>query len=165
LVQIPCAVLEPVRVRHQGRIDEVDMLSLHVQAKLQRLCSDGTFERLGGEETLQSDVRIIAGTGRDLIKLASEGIFSEELAFLLQQVRVDQPSLRHHRDDLQEFAEYVVRWLSSEMRRQAQSLDEGAIEALKRYDWPGNARELVGRMRKAVTECDGPVIAKEHLGF
>lgn len=146
-------------------LDEIDLLALTAQPRILRFCTDNTFERVGGSELLEADVRLIVGADRDLLDLASEGAFMPELAHLLQRARVDLPALRDRKDEIPDLAMCFARQMADQLKRETPVLDPEAAEALVKYQWPVNARELASRMHRAVVECEGSVITRELVGL
>jgi two-component system response regulator HydG len=150
---------------HQGTLflDEVGELSLPLQAKLLRVLQAREFEPLGSTRTIKVDVRIITATNRDLEKMVREGRFREDLYYRLNVFPVVLPPLRERQEDLPTLAEFFLKKFSRKNRREGMSLAPEVLEALSRYPWPGNIRELENVMERAVIICRGTVISLDNL--
>jgi two-component system response regulator HydG len=150
---------------HQGTLflDEVGELSLPIQAKILRVLQAREFEPLGSTRTVKVDVRIITATNRDLDKMVREGRFRDDLYYRLNVFPVMLPPLRERQEDLPALAEFFLEKFSEKNRREGISLAPEVMEALQRYPWPGNIRELENVMERAVIVCQGDVITLEHL--
>jgi DNA-binding NtrC family response regulator len=144
-------------------LDEVGELGIDLQAKLLRVLQAGTFERVGGEETLRADVRVVAATNRDLPALIAEGRFREDLYYRLDVVAVELPPLRERREDIPLLAEHVVRRLASKYGWPNLALAPQAIRALCEQPWPGNVREMQNVLARASILSRGRVILAEDL--
>jgi PAS domain S-box-containing protein len=142
-------------------LDEIGELPLEVQVKLLRVLQHGQFERLGSTRTLTSDVRIMAATNRDLEKMVKEGRFREDLYYRLNVFPIRLPPLRERADDIPLLTWSFVREFSRAMGRKIDSIPRATMEALKRYAWPGNIRELRNVIERAVIVTQGPVLTVE----
>ena len=131
-------------------LDEVGDMSPTTQTKILRLLEEQRFERVGGNETIQTDVRLIAATNRQLDPLVAAGEFREDLFFRLSVFTISLPPLRDRGDDLNALAEHFVRRFSQEMRKEVHKLSEDTLELLLRYSWPGNVRELQSKVDPVV---------------
>jgi DNA-binding NtrC family response regulator len=131
--------------------------------KLLRFLQERTFERVGGNETLKVDVRIIAATNRDLAAEIKKGSFREDLFYRLNVVAVDLPPLRDRRGDIAALASFFLRRYASENGKVIETFADDALAALLEYRWPGNVRELENVVERAVVLCDGHRIEKKHL--
>ena len=141
-------------------LDEVSDLSLSAQAKLLRVVQDLAIERVGGHNTHQLDVRIVAATNRGLSELVNRRLFREDLFYRLGGVEVRVPTLRERRSDVLELADYFLRRHRGERPLQISPL---AADALVTYDWPGNVRELERLMERAVTLAESEVLDLDDL--
>ena len=152
---------------HHGTIllDEISEISPKVQAKLLRVLQEREFERVGGNKTIQVDVRVIATTNRNLQKSVDNGEFREDLYYRLNVFPLKVPALRERHGDpvliAQLFLERACRQYGAKIR----GFSEGAQQALAAYAWPGNVRELQNLIERAVILADGPVIREECLGL
>lgn len=145
-------------------LDEVGELPLSMQAKLLRVLETGTFRRLGGAETLHADVRIIAATNRNLLEMAGQRQFREDLYYRLAAITIDLPPLRERREDIPGIAAVLLERIGKSWGGQW-SLSKEAEKRLFAYDFPGNVRELRNILQKAAALADGPVIQASHLDF
>jgi DNA-binding NtrC family response regulator len=144
-------------------LDEIAEVSSAVQVKLLRFLQEKTFERVGGNETLKVDVRIIAATNRDLGAEIRRGTFREDLFYRLNVVTVELPPLRERRGDIPALASFFLRRYAAENGKTLETFTDDALETLLEYRWPGNVRELENVVERAVVLCDGPQIERKHL--
>jgi DNA-binding NtrC family response regulator len=144
-------------------LDEIAEVSSAVQVKLLRFLQEKTFERVGGNETLKVDVRIIAATNRDLGAEIKRGTFREDLFYRLNVVTVELPPLRDRRGDIPALASFFLRRYAAENGKTLETFADDALETLLEYRWPGNVRELENVVERAVVLCDGPQIERKHL--
>ncbi len=146
---------------HGGTIflDEVGELSPACQAKLLRLLEERCFERVGGAESIEVDVRVVAATNRDLLGAVDEGEFREDLYYRLNVLSVELPPLRQRSEDIPLLVEHFL----AMSHAQHKSLSKRAEEALRSYNWPGNIRELRNVIESAVVLGTGNVIKPEDL--
>jgi len=143
--------------------DEIGDMSPSTQAKVLRVLQEREFERVGGSETIQSDVRIIAATNTDLERGVESGGFREDLYWRLKVISIRLPPLRERIEDVPALAEYFVGLFSGEYSKPVRYLEESALRKLTDYSWPGNVRELENCLRRAVLLSSGDVILKEHI--
>ncbi|MFO0615848.1 MAG: sigma-54 dependent transcriptional regulator [Polyangiaceae bacterium] len=144
-------------------LDEVSEIPLPLQVKLLRVLQERTFERVGGNETLHVDVRIIAATNRDLRQRIADGQFREDLYYRLNVVTLEIPRLADRASDIPELAGFFLRRFADEAARHIDGFSEEALAALNAYGWPGNVRELENAIERAVVLCDSPRIEVRHL--
>ncbi len=144
-------------------LDEVGEIPLSVQVKLLRFLQERSFERVGGNRTIEVDVRVVAATHRDLRELVAEGRFREDLYYRLDVVRIEVPPLRERASDIPLLAHHFLFRFAQENGRPAERFSAAALEALRRYAWPGNVRELQNAIERAVVLCEGPEVRPEHL--
>ena len=139
-------------------LDEIGEMPLEAQGVLLRVLEGGRFTRVGGTEEVSVDVRLITATNRDLAELVREGKFREDLYHRLCVVQIHAPSLREHKEDIEQIAN--GRWLKEHHRR----LEAEQIAVLKSYDYPGNVRELLNILERAIVldESDFAKLLKEH---
>jgi psp operon transcriptional activator len=138
-------------------LDELGTMSMRLQEKLLRLVEYGEFERLGGQQTLQVDVRVIAATNVDLKQLAAEHLFREDLLDRLSFDVVHVPSLRHRIEDIAELAQHFAMQMCSEMGWQLfAGFSASAMETLEQYPWPGNVRELKNAVERSLYRWGDP---------
>ncbi len=144
-------------------LDEIGDVQLATQVKLLRVLQEREFERLGGHETLKSDVRLIAATNKDLERAIEKGSFREDLFYRLNVFPIFIPPLRERKPDVLLLADHFLQRYSAEHGRDIRRLATPAIDMLTSYHWPGNARELQNVIERAVLVCDGHVIHAHHL--
>jgi two-component system NtrC family response regulator len=146
-------------------LDEIGELSPSVQVKILRFLQDREFQRLGGNQTLHSDVRIINATNRDLEARVREGAFREDLFYRLNVVTMVIPPLRERREDIPELIDHFLSRFASDNVKEINGMSSEARDMLLKYDYPGNVRELENIIERAVVICRGPVITVEDLPF
>jgi Nif-specific regulatory protein len=139
-------------------IDEVGELSLPMQAKLLRVLQERTFERVGGNKPIKVDIRIIAATNRDLLKMTGEGTFREDLYYRLNVFPISIPPLRDRNSDIITLAEYFVSHFVKKFRKEIKRISTPVQQMLLSYNWPGNVRELENIMERAVILSEDNVI-------
>lgn len=144
-------------------LDEVSEIPLPMQVKLLRFLQEKEFERVGGNETLQVDVRIVAATNRDLMEMVREGRFREDLYYRLNVVQIDVPPLRARKSDIPLLAQHFLGVYRQENEREIRGFTDEALRALLAYPWPGNVRELENAVERAVVLCEEGEIGVEHL--
>ncbi|HKB06338.1 MAG TPA: sigma 54-interacting transcriptional regulator, partial [Gemmataceae bacterium] len=142
---------------------EVGDMSPLTQAKILRLLQDQVFERVGGSETVRTDVRVIAATNADLDRLVADGRFRQDLFFRLNVFPIRLPPLRERGDDLSLLVDHYVRRFAAELKKPVQGVSPEAVERLRRYPWPGNVRELQSVLKQAILNMKGTVLAVEDL--
>jgi nitrogen regulation protein NR(I) len=123
-------------------LDEIGDVPLGIQPKILRVLQERTFERLGGNEVLQADVRVLSATNRDLEKGIQQGVFREDLYHRLNVVTIRVPPLRERRDDIPDLVAYFLERFAKKLGVEKPLLLEDALQALVNYPWPGNVREL-----------------------
>jgi DNA-binding NtrC family response regulator len=144
-------------------LDEISEVSPAVQVKLLRFLQERTFERVGGNETLKVDVRVIAATNRDLNVEIKRGTFREDLFYRLNVVTIDLPPLRERRGDIPALASFFLRRYAAENGKAIATFADDALRTLLDYRWPGNVRELENVVERAVVLCESSSIEKKHL--
>jgi len=150
---------------HEGTLflDEIGEIDQNVQIKILRVLQEKKFERVGGEETLEVDVRIVAATNRDLKAEVEKGTFREDLYYRLNVVNIQVPALRERKEDIPLLATAFLKEFARENGKQIDGIDPRARTALYSYDWPGNVRELRNCMESAVVFAKGSVITLDDL--
>jgi len=150
---------------HGGTIflDEIGEIDQNVQIKILRVLQDKRFERVGGEETVEVDVRLITATNRDLEKEVAEGRFREDLYYRLNVVHIHVPPLRERRDDIPLLITAFLQEFAQENGKNIEGIDARARAALYKFDWPGNIRQLRNCLESAVVMCSGSIIKLEDL--
>jgi two-component system nitrogen regulation response regulator GlnG len=144
-------------------LDEVGDMPPLMQAKLLRMLQEQRFERVGGNETIKTDVRIIAATNRDLESMTGEGTFRPDLYYRLNGFTIKVPPLRDRGDDLLLLIEAFLSRYSRELGKQLQRVSPESLKILVEYAWPGNVRELQSMLRKSLLNLTGPVLIPEFL--
>ncbi len=144
-------------------LDEVSAIPLSVQIKLLRFLQEKQFERVGGNETLTVDVRIVAASNRDLRERMKEGTFREDLFYRLNVVQLDVPPLRVRKSDIPLLAHHFLRRFAEENGRELHGFSDEAMRQLMSYPWPGNVRELENAIERAVVLCQGDSVGPENL--
>ena len=144
-------------------LDEVGDMTPNTQAKMLRLLQEGRFERVGGNETIAVDVRVIAATNQNLESLIDSGRFRKDLYYRLRGITINLPPLRERREDISELAHYFLFRYNQQMGASARSISPAALELLQQYDWPGNVRELQSIIREALIVSAGPTILPGFL--
>jgi PAS domain S-box-containing protein len=131
-------------------LDEIGELPLELQAKLLRVLQDGEFERLGSTKTMKVDIRVIAATNRDLEKAVEEGKFRSDLYYRINVFPIHVPSLRERKEDILPLAWYFIKILEKKMGKRIRSITKQGIRSLESYSWPGNIRELMNVLERAM---------------
>ena len=144
-------------------LDEVGEMNSHVQIKLLRVLETGKFERVGGEKTLESDVRIIAATNKDLGKEIREGRFREDLYYRLNVINLKLPSLRERKEDIGLLIDNLLAKYSTKNKKDIKSFTPQCVKLLTNYDWPGNVRELENTIERAVIMAKNELIEPDDL--
>jgi DNA-binding NtrC family response regulator len=144
-------------------LDEIGDMPLTLQAKILRLMQDQTFERVGGNETVRTDVRLIAATHRDLKAWSAEGKFRPDLYYRLGVFTINLPPLRQRGDDLAMLVQHYLRRFSRELGREVRQIDPEVLQRLKDYSWPGNIRELQSILKQALLKTKGEVLLLTFL--
>lgn len=144
-------------------LDEIGDMPLAAQAKVLRLLQEQQFERVGGRETIQTRVRIIAATNQDLEKRIEAGAFRADLFYRLRGVTISVPPLRERTDDIAELAHYFLYVFNHELGLNVQGFDPETLACLKDYRWPGNVRELQGILKEAMLRTTGALLLPEFL--
>jgi Nif-specific regulatory protein len=144
-------------------LDEIGDVNLATQVKLLRVLQEREFERLGGTESIRSDVRLVTATNHSLEEAISAGTFRADLHYRLNVFTIFVPPLRERRTDITLLAEHFLEKYSSEHGKHIRRISTPAIDMLMSYHWPGNVRELENTIERAVLVCDGNVIHGHHL--
>jgi len=159
--------------RHIGKIeqadrgtvflDEIGDMPISIQAKILRLLQERCIERLGGDETIPVDVRIIAATNRDLKSAITQGLFREDLYFRLKVVTIELPPLRDRIEDISPLTAHYLERFSHELKIDNPGIRADALDLLKKYEWPGNVRELANLIHKALIFNRGTPLSVSDL--
>ncbi len=150
---------------HGGTIflDEVGDMPLVLQSKILRVLQEKSFERVGGNQTIQTDVRVLAATHRNLEEMVQRGQFREDLLYRLNGFTIRLPPLRERGDDLLLLLEHFRRQANQDLEKDVQGFSEEALAILRRHHWPGNVRELQNVVRQAILKTSGPVVLPDFL--
>ncbi len=159
--------------QHKGRfelanggtifLDEIGEVNLATQVKLLRVLQEHMFERVGGEKSVEIDVRVVAATNRNLEDEVKAGRFREDLFYRLNVVRIEMPSLRERMDDIPLLMHSFLREFNIENKKNIKGFDKASKAAMIKYAWPGNIRELKNAVESAVVMCTGDEIKIEDL--
>jgi two-component system nitrogen regulation response regulator GlnG len=144
-------------------LDEVGDMSPLTQGKVLRLMQEQKFERVGGSETIKTDVRMIAATNRPLEEMIEDSEFRLDLYHRLNTFEIHLPPLRERGNDIELLANHFLSILNRKMGKEIRGLSDSAMEILRNHDWPGNIRELQSVLRKSILMATGPVIVPEFL--
>jgi len=144
-------------------LDEIGEISQNVQIKLLRVLEDKTFERVGGEETIEVDVRVIAATNRELKSAIENGEFREDLYYRLNVVNMHIPPLRERKEDIPLLMAAFVKEFSEENGKNIEAIEPKARMILYNYSWPGNVRELRNCIESAVVMSKSNIITVDEL--
>ncbi|WP_028575367.1 sigma-54-dependent transcriptional regulator [Desulfonatronovibrio hydrogenovorans] len=144
-------------------LDEIGEMSPSLQSKFLQVVEEKTFERLGGNKTIHSDVRIIVATNQDLASMVRKGQFRQDLYFRLNVLVIHLPGLRDRRECIEPLAMYLLGKICRETKRRVKGFSDQALEMMQKYSWPGNIRELANVIERAVLLETGPVIGGKNI--
>jgi transcriptional regulator with GAF, ATPase, and Fis domain len=139
-------------------LDEIGELPLELQAKLLRVLQEGQFERVGSNDPVMVDVRVIAATNRDLVKAVKEGMFREDLYYRLNVFPIAIPPLRERREDIPSLVWAMVQEFSKLFDKSIERIPKKNMETLEQYPWPGNIRELRNAVERAMILSSGATL-------
>ena len=145
-------------------LDEIGDLSMPLQVKLLRVLQQGQFERLGGQQTIKTDARLIAATNRDLLQAVHSGEFRMDLYYRLNVFPIVLPPLRERRDDIPSLVWFFVRHFCEKMGKRIETIHRSSMQVLQNYGWPGNVRELKNFIERAVIITSNRVLQIELPG-
>ncbi len=146
-------------------LDEIGELSLPLQAKMLRFLQDHCIERIGGKETIELDVRVVAATNKDLDEALADKSFRDDLYYRLSEVNIELPPLRERGADILLLARYFLEKYMNQYGKSGLRLSEEALNLINTYSWPGNIRELENRMKRGVIIAQEPEISVEDLNI
>jgi nitrogen regulation protein NR(I) len=146
-------------------LDEIGDMSLSTQAKILRVLQEGEFERIGGNDTIKVDVRVLTSTNRKLEELMKQGKFREDLYYRLKIMTISLPPLRERKEDIRELTEYFFRLFNRQSGARVLHIDAPVFEKLASYDWPGNVRELANTISRSLILCKGNVFTAEDIVY
>ncbi len=144
-------------------LDEVSEMSPKLQAKLLRVLQEKEVDKVGGREPVSVDVRVMATTNRDLHESIEQGEFREDLYYRLNVVTIEFPPLRERKGDILELANHFIQQYNQQMNKKIAGVAANVEQALIRYHWPGNVRQLQNCLERAVVLCKTPTIELQHL--
>jgi two-component system, NtrC family, nitrogen regulation response regulator GlnG len=144
-------------------LDEIGDMTPLTQTKILRVLQDGQFERVGGNETLRADVRVVAATNRDLGKLIEAGQFRQDLYYRLNVYTIRLPPLRERAEDLPALVGHFLKRIAGELGKEVRGVTPEAMARLERHPWPGNVRELQSALKQAILQATGPYVFPENL--
>jgi DNA-binding NtrC family response regulator len=144
-------------------LDEIGDISLDLQTKLLRVLQEKTFERVGSNESIQVDVRLVAATHQNLESLIRHGKIREDLYYRLNVITLSMPALRERPEDVPDLAQHFLREFAQRSGKPIEQFDDDAMLALRAYRWPGNIRELENAIERAVVVADGTVLTLDDL--
>jgi len=144
-------------------LDEIGDMSLNTQSKILRILQEKKFERLGGDQTLEVDVRILSATHKDLLVEIQNGNFRNDLYYRLKVIDIEIPPLRDRKEDIPLLVEHYLSEFSKKHNKKMEGIDPEGLRLFLRYHWPGNVRQLVNTLERAVVLASGSVLRKEDL--
>ena len=144
-------------------LDEIGDMTTVAQAKVLRAFEYKQFERVGGEETLHTDVRIIAATNRPLDHLLDGGKFREDLFYRMNEFTIEVPPLRERRNEIEPLATHFIKECNERFGTKVKGLEQAALSRMKTHGWPGNVRELRAVIKRAVVSTEGEMIRADDL--
>jgi len=146
-------------------LDEIGEINLGLQTKLLRVLEEKAFERVGGNKTIYSDVRIIAATNKDLLSLIEEGRFREDLYYRINVLPITLPPLRERRQCIMPLANSLLKKLSKSMHKEIYRFSDDSVDIIRDYDWPGNIRQLANTIERAVILEEDRIIHSENISL
>jgi two-component system nitrogen regulation response regulator GlnG len=144
-------------------LDEIGDMSPVTQVKVMRVLQDQQFQRVGGNEVIQADVRLITATNRDLEAMVADGTFRNDLYYRLNVYTIHLPPLRERREDIPELVSYFLKRFSRELGKDVRRTSPEALTLLEQHAWPGNVRELQSVLKQALLEASGPELVPDFL--
>ncbi len=144
-------------------LDEIGDMSPALQTRLLRVLAESEFYRVGGQTSINVDVRVIAATNQDLARAVKESRFREDLFHRLNVIRINTPPLRQRREDIPVLLKHYLAEAAEELGASAKTLDEAALATLQAFSWPGNVRQLVNATRRLTVTAPGTVITAEDV--
>ena len=144
-------------------LDEIGDLALGLQSKLLRVLQERCFERLGNNNPVETNFRLLCATHRDLAAMVAEGKFREDLYYRLNVLQIHLPPLRERRDGIPVLAHHFLQRFAKEFGKPVHRFSRSALQAMEEYEWPGNVRELENAIQRAIVLAEGPIIEISHL--
>ncbi|HOW88135.1 MAG TPA: sigma-54 dependent transcriptional regulator [Candidatus Omnitrophota bacterium] len=150
---------------HQGTLflDEIGEISRDTQVKLLRVLQEGEFERVGGTKTIKVDVRLIAATNKTLLNEVQQQKFREDLYYRINVIYLKVPPLRERKEDIAPLANAFIAQYAAQNDKKVRGIDKDALEALERYDWPGNIRELKNIVERMIVLSSGEMLTVDQV--
>ncbi len=144
-------------------LDEISSMPLEIQAKLLRAIETHSFMRVGGTTLIKVDIQVIVASNRDLQAMVKDGTFRQDLYYRLKKIDLDLPPLRERRMDIPELVGFFIRFYNGRQGMNITNVAPAAMEAMQKYNWPGNIRELSNAIERALIFCDGETIQLADL--
>jgi Nif-specific regulatory protein len=144
-------------------LDEIGKVTLAIQAKLLRVVEDKEFERVGGTQTIKTDVKIIAATNLDIEKAIEQGQFREDLYYRLNIIPLHLPPLRERKDDIPTLVEHFMKKICKDLGMETKRLEPGVLDLFLRYNWPGNIRELEATLHRAIVMSNDETVTRNDF--
>jgi two-component system, NtrC family, response regulator AtoC len=144
-------------------LDEIGDMSLSTQAKILRVLQEGELERIGGNDTVKVNVRVLTSTNRKLEELIKQGKFRDDLYYRLKIMSITLPPLRERKEDIRELTGYFFQFYNRQLGTRVLHIDPSVIDKLVLYDWPGNVRELANTINRTLILCKGNVMTAEDI--
>jgi len=144
-------------------LDEIGELPIELQVKLLRVLQERSFQRVGGTESIEVDIRIITATNRDLEKMMEENLFREDLYYRLNVIPIILPSLKERKVDIPLLVDHFIKNISEKLNKEVAEITNDALEILVNYNWPGNVRELQNIIERAINFTDDKRITADNL--
>ncbi|MBK7712148.1 MAG: sigma-54-dependent Fis family transcriptional regulator [Bacteroidales bacterium] len=152
-------------IAHKGTLflDEIGNLSFHLQAKLLAAIENRHISRIGSNQVIPTDIRLICATNKNIEEMVNSGLFREDLLYRINTIHIELPALRERGRDIELLAEFFLKKYMSKYGKPNLKINQQAIERLQNYPWPGNIRELQHTIEKAVILCDSDIIKADDL--
>jgi DNA-binding NtrC family response regulator len=144
-------------------LDEIGDLSINLQSKLLRVLEDQEIRPVGGTQSIKVDIRFISATNKDIVSAVKDGSFREDLFYRINVITIKLPPLRERREDIELLVRYFIQKFSFELGKRVNGIDEEALSHIKKYNWPGNIRELQNVIERAILISESSLISSEHL--
>lgn len=144
-------------------LDEIGEIHPNIQVKLLRALENRSIERIGSNKKIEIDLRLISATNRNLYKKITEGEFREDLLYRINTITIEIPPLRERKEDIPAFIDFFLNMFKSEMKKNIDNVEDGLMETLMNYDYPGNIRELKNIIERLVVLCDNNMLSKKDL--
>lgn len=144
-------------------LDEIGEIHPNIQVKLLRALENRSIERIGSNKKIEIDLRLIGATNRNLYKKITEGEFREDLLYRINTITIEIPPLRERKEDIPDFIDFFLNMFKNEMKKTIENVEDGLMETLMNYDYPGNIRELKNIIERLVVLCDNNILSKKDL--